>query len=135
MTTTSEALIERFDHLRNSGVCSPTTRALLDDAQSLITALSTPPAAPEGNFDVREAVRFLLHTGGVGEDGRQDADLLAGELHAQFEVRPHGTVPAEQISDAKVHAAYEAFVAGPVDAHASMRAALKAAQEVRNAAH
>lgn len=64
-----------------------------------------------------------------------DAIALGADVRPLFEVRPHGTVPAEQISDAKVHAAYEAFVAGPVDAHASMRAALKAAQEVQNAAH
>lgn len=51
MTAAVQALIERFDHLRNSGVCSPTTRSLLDDAQVLLAALSTPPAD-----DVREAL-------------------------------------------------------------------------------
>lgn len=31
-----EALVVRFDWLRNSGVCSPTTRGLLDDAERLM---------------------------------------------------------------------------------------------------
>lgn len=31
------ALIERFNFLRNSGVCSPTTRSLLDEAERLLT--------------------------------------------------------------------------------------------------
>lgn len=30
-------LIARFDALRDSGICSPTTRALLDDAQALLS--------------------------------------------------------------------------------------------------
>lgn len=44
VTAAREALIERFDALRNSGVCSPTTRGLLDDAQALIDRLTAPPA-------------------------------------------------------------------------------------------
>lgn len=51
MSAEVKALLERFDHLRNSGVCSPTTRGLLDDAQALLAALSSPPAD-----DVREAL-------------------------------------------------------------------------------
>lgn len=31
-----DALIARFDALRNSGVCSPTTRGLLDEAERLL---------------------------------------------------------------------------------------------------
>jgi hypothetical protein len=31
-----DALIQRFDMLRNSGICSPTTRGLLDDAEALL---------------------------------------------------------------------------------------------------
>lgn len=30
-------LVARFDNLRDSGICSPTTRGLLDDAQRLLT--------------------------------------------------------------------------------------------------
>nr|WP_278101127.1 hypothetical protein [Microbacterium proteolyticum] len=56
------------------------------DADALAT-LPSPPAD-----DVREAVRFLLHTGGVNVDGVQDADLLASELFSRFEVRLRGTV-------------------------------------------
>ena len=37
--TESDALIERFDWLRDSGVCSPTTRGLLDEAQRVIRSL------------------------------------------------------------------------------------------------
>ena len=59
---------------------------------------STEPSPPTD--DVREAVRFLLHTGGVNQDGAQDADLLTSELFAAFEVRPRGTV-----TDAEVEAA------------------------------
>lgn len=53
MSTPSEeearALIERFDWMRNSGICSPTTRGLLDDAEAMIVAalasrVSTPPS-------------------------------------------------------------------------------------------
>lgn len=33
----TDDLISRFDALRNSGICSPTTRGLLDDAQRLLT--------------------------------------------------------------------------------------------------
>lgn len=32
-------LTERFDALRDSGICSPTTRALLDDTQKAVTEL------------------------------------------------------------------------------------------------
>ena len=32
-------LFERFDALRNSGICSPTTKSLLDDTQCLIAEL------------------------------------------------------------------------------------------------
>lgn len=35
--TEVEKLIERFGWMRESGVCSPTTRALLDDAEALLT--------------------------------------------------------------------------------------------------
>lgn len=31
-----EALIRRFDAMRDSGICSPTTRGLLDDAERLL---------------------------------------------------------------------------------------------------
>lgn len=35
----SADLIARFDALRDSGICSPTTRALLNDAQAKIKGL------------------------------------------------------------------------------------------------
>lgn len=34
-----ESLLKRFDDLRDSGVCSPTTRGLLDDAEKVILSL------------------------------------------------------------------------------------------------
>lgn len=43
-------LAERFDWLRNSGVCSPTTRSLLDDAQCLIAELMDAVLYPEEDF-------------------------------------------------------------------------------------
>lgn len=44
-----EALIARFDMLRNSGVCSPTTRGLLDDAEALLRRQgSTDPKCEHG---------------------------------------------------------------------------------------
>lgn len=36
--TDIRALTQRFDAMRDSGVCSPTTRALLDDAQAALAA-------------------------------------------------------------------------------------------------
>lgn len=38
MTDDTEALIKRYDHLRNSGIMSPTTGELLRDSQKLIEA-------------------------------------------------------------------------------------------------
>lgn len=39
--TDTTALIERFNWLRDSGVCSPTTRAILDDAESALASVRT----------------------------------------------------------------------------------------------
>lgn len=108
------ALIQRFDHLRNSGVCSPTTRGLLDDAQSLLAELSTPPAAD----DVREAVAraifhphaFDAHRESWIRDAAAYPESALASTHrremktvdrflAEFEVRPRGTV-----TDAEVEA-------------------------------
>lgn len=36
--TDVQKLIERFNWMRDSGVCSPTTRGLLDDAQAALEA-------------------------------------------------------------------------------------------------
>lgn len=53
-----------------------------------------------------------------------------------FEVRPRGTAPAEQISDAEVEAAWNALPETPFNwEERHIRAALEAAREVRNAAH
>lgn len=44
------ALFERFDFMRNSGICSPTTRSLLDDAQAALeNAYATTTGAGEGD--------------------------------------------------------------------------------------
>lgn len=43
----AEKLIARFDLLRNSGVCSPTTRSLLDEAERLLREGVTPEPAWE----------------------------------------------------------------------------------------
>jgi hypothetical protein len=43
----AKALAKRFDDMRDSGICSPTTRGLLDDAQCLIAELIDPLLYPE----------------------------------------------------------------------------------------
>lgn len=97
MSAEVRALIERFDHLRNSGVCSPTTRGLLDDAQALLSALSTPPAD-----DVREAVAETVLS--ASPPYRLVATYeITDALLAEFEVRPRGTVTDAEVERAAKH--------------------------------
>lgn len=43
---TVEELFKRFDWMRDSGICSPTTRALLDDAEAVIEELVAQQSRP-----------------------------------------------------------------------------------------
>ncbi|MEX8058713.1 hypothetical protein [Microbacterium sp. 16-032] len=104
-------LIKRFDHLRNSGVCSPTTRALLDEAQALIDALSTPPADDVREALAVEAAARAIFSGYVGEtpggfekqtyayDRKKAEHVARRALAAAAEVRPHGTVTDAEVAD------------------------------------
>ena len=73
MSAEVQALIERFDRLRNGGVCSPTTRGLLDEAESLLRSLSTPPAD-----DVREALGEHVEGVMYADDIPEGTDYLPG---------------------------------------------------------
>lgn len=103
------ALIERFDHLRNSGVCSPTTRAVLDEAQALIISLPTPPAddVSEALASSDEALTLdqVMQHAYANAVTRAPGRMTWGEALREFatwmrerdarliaEIRPHGTV-------------------------------------------
>lgn len=57
-----EALIARFNYMRNSGICSPTTRGLLDDAEALINRLTTEMHQRElHHFETEQTNEVLTH--------------------------------------------------------------------------
>lgn len=87
--------------------------------------------------DVREALGRLGSHARHGEIyGRPATVVEVSDLRLVLdaftaEVRPHGTVPAEQVSDAEVEAALVSLDTDWVwPSHEAMRAALKAAREV-----
>jgi hypothetical protein len=59
-------LVDRFNALRESGICSPTTRSLLDDAQCLLAeALDEPAPADEWQY----GIKVRVPDGDFGDDG------------------------------------------------------------------
>lgn len=68
-----EALIERFNWLRDSGVCSPTTRGLLDDAERLLrrSREATTEPRPITDTDVEVAARAIFAVD-LGDNWRWD---------------------------------------------------------------
>lgn len=60
----AEALIVRFDWMRNSGVCSPTTRSLLDDAQDLLASTAQPAPTPNDREALSGHMWYITRWGG-----------------------------------------------------------------------
>ena len=84
-------LIARFDRLRNSGICSPTTRGLLDDAPALLVRPhGTVTDAEVGMLRELSRRRDAREIRWTGEFflSREELDLLL----RLAEVRPRGTV-------------------------------------------
>jgi hypothetical protein len=87
-------LIQRFDWLRNGGVCSPTTRGLLDDAQAMIDGLIREMHARElHHFEVETARANIRGMVAGWEWIPERGDVLA-EADAVL-----ATKPAERGSD------------------------------------